>query len=645
VATLPTVPEFELPSGVYLSLANVVRARFGGQTRAHLMRNRLFTQHAGVETTTCCFDPHPLYPLERERLTARGELVPGMRLLNLYEYYREQELDLGAPTAEALPVLDGLDAVDVGHPDGSVHYTAYREPETDQDVVRDYRRSDGSVYVRTPAPAAKGNRAPFTLVDRQGRPTRSWNAKRGWGQHWLQHLVGTAPRAIVISDSRDALLPLLPLADQRFHVLHLMHNIHLAGERRWNSALSPTYGPLFNRLPDLDGLVTLSDRQRQDVAERFGNRDNLYTVSNPVELPVRPATPPVRERAQFTIVSRFEGQKRLDHAIRAFALVVAERPQARLHIYGQGSLQASLTDLVAQLGVADHITFCGWDPHARDTLWSATGFLVTSNFEGYPLATLESLSRGCPVVSYDIKYGPREQITDGVEGYLVPAGDQRTMADRIITMIDDPALVARMSVAAEARAAEHDHRAFLGQWRDVISQAVERRPARVDLAEVRCTVVRIGHRRPLPTGLTERLPARARRRLQPLHRASASFSGPRELVVAVDLDVDGRWPPGALDRAAVTLVAVSATSETVTPLPVRVRRTKRRYRVRGVVDLAEAFQGRGAGDDAVTLRLRLVLANASWETTLRRPATARPPLELAFDGAGTAHLLRGPAAG
>ena len=160
------------------------------------------------------------------------------------------------------------------------------------------------------------------------------------------------------------------------------------------------------------------------------------------------------------------------------------------------------------------------------------------------------------------------------------------------------------------------------------------------LDEVRCTVQRFGHRRPLADGLAGRLPARARRRLQPLRRGSASFAGPREVVLAVDLDVEGRWPSGALAGAEVRLDAVSATSELVVPLPVRVRRSKRRFRVRAVFDAAAAFEGRAPEDGAVTLRLRLVLAGASWETVLRRPAAPRPPLELAVDADDVVHLLR-----
>ena len=78
----------------------------------------------------------------------------------------------------------------------------------------------------------------------------------------------------------------------------------------------------------------------------------------------------------------------------------------------------------------------GHHPTARDRMWTATAFLMSSRNEGYPLASLESMARGCPVISYDIKYGPREQITEGVDGFLVEPGDIEGLAERMVR--DDP---------------------------------------------------------------------------------------------------------------------------------------------------------------------------------------------------------------
>ncbi len=631
----PRVPDLTLPDGRYFSLANDVRARFGGQTRAHLMRNRFFTTYAGVETTILTFDIPAVYPRERERLIARGELVPGMQLLNIFEHYRDNVVE-GTPLADSLPDLPDLVGVDVPHPDGSIYYTAYQEPEIDEDVIRDYRRADGTVFLRAPAPKRKAT-SPYLLTDAQGRPVHSWPGKRGWGHHWLLELLGDAPRAFMISDSRIALLNLLPFPDERFHALHLMHNVHLAGERRWNSPFAPTYVPLFDQIDSLDALVCLTDRQRGDVAQRLGARNTLFTVSNPVTLPPVPDPRPARDPNLFTIVSRFEPQKRLDHAIRVFALVVAERPQARLDLYGKGALGDSLTDLIAELGLGEHVRMRGWDPDARDSLWTSSGFLVTSAFEGYPLATLESLARGCPVVSYDIKYGPRDQITDGVDGFIVDAEDQQTMARRIVAMIDDPALVARLSDAALVKAGQHDYRVFVEAWNKVLTATVEQKPDRVRLSQVTCTVERLGYR---PLSLPSQAAKRVGRYL-PVRLGAGSLDRSRVIVLDAELAVRGRWPKGALSGAKVTLDAVSATTETVTRLPLKVVRQKDRFRLSSRFGLHRVFTDRGPEDRNLTLRLRLVLGNACWETVLARPEEAAPTYEVSYAPSGELQLHRG----
>lgn len=622
-----------MPSGVYLSVSGLVRERFGGQTRALLLRNRYFCQHAGIDTTIVTFDSQPVYPLERERLIERGELVPGMRLLNLFESYRNSDLVTGPPLADALPDLCHLREVDVAHPDGTIDYTGYQEPETVVEIIRDYRRADGSVYARVPGPGAGAHTLPFVLADRASRPVHTWSNRGGWGQHWLQALAGDADRVFVISDSRQALAPLMPMPDDRFYVLHLMHNIHLRGARQWNSAIVPSYGWLLNHIGDLDGLVTLTARQGSDLKQRYGGRNNMFVVANPVTLPPRPDPLPDREPATFAIVSRFEGQKRLDQAVRAFALVVADRPHAKLNIYGRGALQSSIETLIDELGVGDNITLMGWNPHARDTLWTAAGFLMTSDFEGYPLATLESFSRGCPVISYDIKYGPREQISEGVDGFLVPRGDQRAMADRVIALIDDPERVRRMSVAALEKADRHDYRAFMEQWEHALTTAVALRDKRVELRKVDLEVHELGCR---PTTLPARLASRLL-----LRTGSASLERSREVCFAATLTVRGHLPRGAMKRAKLTLAAVSTGSGAITALPLTYELEGRTFRVSSRFALDRVFNGFDGGPGSVRLRLRLVIRNASWETLLARPTTQAPRYELAFDDDGTLAIHRG----
>ena len=618
-----------MPEGRYLSLSGELLATTGGQTRALLMRNRLLAVKAGIEPVILTFNIRPYYPEVRESLRRQGQLVDGMTLLNIFEWYRDRSLDDMPTLGQELPPVRDFESKDTEHPDGTTYYTSYLHPRLLTEAIRDYRRPDGSVFLRMPISGASSANppTPVVLVNASGFPVGSWPQERGWRQSWVLDLGAGADRVFLISDSRFALAHVVPIPDPRFHVLHLMHNTHVVGDQRWNSSLSGQYGPLMKSIPDLDGLVTLTRRQRADVAARYGATNNLFVVPNPVELPPRPEPVPEREARRFVIVSRLEDQKRLVDAVRAFALVVKEEPEAVLEIYGDGKLRIPLADEIIALGIQENVFLRGHDPRAREVLWTATAFLMTSKFEGYPLATLESMSHGCPVVSYDIKYGPQEQITDGVDGFLVPAGDVQKLADRIIQLARDPDLVRRMSSAAEKKAEGHDYRTFLGDWRSVLETAVRQKRDRTTLQSVRLTVTRLSYERPLrlPSALAARLPGRLSRRSS---SARAFRSGP-VIDFAGKLAVVGQSDRATLDDATVSLDAVSSRG-TVVPVPISATRSEAGFDLAARIDPAQLFDAAESQDQGLRLRLRLVWNNSSWETMVRRSRNWSANYEICF---------------
>src|SRR5690242_19998641 len=81
-----------LPDGLYLSVTGRVIPNSGGQTRALLLRNRLFAQHANIKPVLLSFDDTPHYPAIRETLLEQGQLLDSMRLLNSYEWHRDSNI-------------------------------------------------------------------------------------------------------------------------------------------------------------------------------------------------------------------------------------------------------------------------------------------------------------------------------------------------------------------------------------------------------------------------------------------------------------------------------------------------------------------------------------------------------------------------
>jgi poly(glycerol-phosphate) alpha-glucosyltransferase len=593
----------QLPHGRYLSLAFRVTTDSGGQTRALLLRNRMLATEGGVQPDVLTLGPAADYAERREQLREQGQLIDGMRLLNIYEHFREHGWGDQAPTGAALEDLGEHVLREEPGPDGRPWRLVHRLPGEQRPVI-DYLRADGSPYLRMPAFSINYKswwRGRIQMVGEDGAIVGEYETPGQWFRRWIRDLVGEEERAFVFMDSRFVVPHVVPMRGRRFHLIYLMHNLHVGPPRRWDSDVSLVYKRALERIDGMDAMVTLTDRQRDDIAQRFGRTANMFVVPNPIAMPEPPATVPDRDPNQVTIVARLEPQKRLTDAIAAFRQVVDAVPDARLDIYGDGSEEPALREAVERQGLEGSVTLRGFDPRARESLWTSSAFLMTSAFEGYPLSTLESMVRGCPVVAYDIKYGPREQIDDGVEGFLVPAGDTALLAQRVIELLRSPELVRRMSAAARARAERYGPAEFLAGWASVLEATVEGKRLRTRIDDVRLALTRL---RAVSGNPVARL----------VKRGPGFALGPvdsnRAVEVAGALRVEGDGRKSGLEAVELGLAWVEVESGAVTEVPLDVKLEEGEFRLRAIARLPAA--------EPAWLRLRLIWRNSAWETEVVR---------------------------
>lgn len=150
----------------------------------------------------------------------------------------------------------------------------------------------------------------------------------------------------------------------------------------------------------------------------------------------------------FVTIGRLHEQKRHDLAIRAIAKVNAVRP-VRLRVLGNGALLGELQQLAIELGMEDCVEFLG-HVDAAPILSAASGFLLSSDYEGYPNVLLEAMAAGVPCVATLCPCGPSEMIEDGVSGILVPVGDVDGMAAGILRVLEDSSAAETMGAAGRA---------------------------------------------------------------------------------------------------------------------------------------------------------------------------------------------------
>jgi poly(glycerol-phosphate) alpha-glucosyltransferase len=265
---------------------------------------------------------------------------------------------------------------------------------------------------------------------------------------------------------------------RRVAVVHSNHA--LMGERELPLRSSANFTALLAGLDKWDLLVAATEQQCSDIAGQYGHADRVraiahYTPDSPTEPPEVPV-----DADRFVLVARIHRKKRVDEAIEVFALVVEGNPRARLDIYGFGygdELEARVMALVKERGLSDHVVFQGFVDDTAAIYAGACATLQTSESEGFGMALLESLSLGVPVVAYDVAYGAREAVRDGVDGFVVPWGDRQAMARRLLDISTDPQLRRRLGDEGPAGAARFSLARYVAEWR----AALDGLPRRVDV--------------------------------------------------------------------------------------------------------------------------------------------------------------------
>ncbi|GAB3846575.1 stealth conserved region 3 domain-containing protein [Micromonospora andamanensis] len=243
-------------------------------------------------------------------------------------------------------------------------------------------------------------------------------------------------------------------------------------EHRPSQLRGGTGQPLFQMSPRLDALVVLTDRTKDWFVDTFGtSAPRLEVIPNSIPDGFRPQSD--LRNPVVAIAGRMVPEKRIDHAIRAFGKVAAAHPQWTLRVYGDGPLLPEMRRLAADLGLHDNVQLVGaTDRMTEEWAKASLALLSSRDGEALPLVLLEAFAAGVPAVSYDIQTGPAEIITHGVDGLLVPSGDEDHLAQALIRLIADNEM--RLNFGANALVAAERYRIepIMQRWEELFTELI-----------------------------------------------------------------------------------------------------------------------------------------------------------------------------
>lgn len=444
-----------LPDGLQFALTWSIPDNFGGMTSALLHRSRAFVRLADRPVDILTFDARDDYPQVEARLRLRGELIDGMRLVNLWDWLRVNPVPADAPGSLSLdrhvftPLAGTAPVVTRYADDGSTVLQV------------DYHRSDGSLLATdrrdTREPGTLGGRS-VVLCDETGEPIRSWGRVWALYRFWIDLLRQRRPSYLLV-DSKTVANFAATYRRKRAVTMHIVHNSHLQGDE-----LRQSRREVFENLGAFDSVVLLTERQRADVVSLLGPQPHLAVIPNGREVGAR--VPLERDVRRGIVLASLTARKRVGHAVRAVTAAGAS-----VDIYGDGDERAALETMAGP-----NVVFHGYDADARLRLADASFLLSTATSEGLPLALVEAMAAGCLPIAYDVPYGPSDLIVDGRTGFLVPSGDEVALAAAIERLLSLPRrTVTRMRRAAMRAARAYSDDAVTRSWATEMRMAAYRK--------------------------------------------------------------------------------------------------------------------------------------------------------------------------
>lgn len=494
----PSSSESNKENRKLLMLCDKVPVELGGLARVVLNRSKVLSKK-GYDVDIITIEPDNDYEVIESELKKRGQLSQDVNLINIYNYYKNK--NTGKISLDYLNALKKSSKVDEeGYQlindyqtkriaryfhegnllmlkkwksNGLLEFIDYfdnigvREKRKEYidgfltkeisyqsyDKIRRKRHftKDGFCYL-TEMYTHLGHEKELFLFDKN-RGIVPFRNSTEFHEYFLTELCKNYKKPYLICDGSGPTPTICNIGPNLAYKICQLHSNPYTGPYSFGGPMRNI--GILNGIEKVDAFITLTEKQRKDIIKEFGDCGNTFTIPNFV----------IKEEAlnlekkvnKISIFTRISTEKRVDHAIKAFKIVVSKRKTAKLEIFGRATLPKEIDELkkikklINKLNLENNVFIKGYTTDVYKEMQESTATLLTSKFEGFGMVILESMLNSTPVISYDLNYGPSEVIDHEINGFLAEYNNIEQIAEYIVNLLDNPEKAKKMGAAAREK--------------------------------------------------------------------------------------------------------------------------------------------------------------------------------------------------
>ncbi|MDU1892697.1 MAG: glycosyltransferase family 4 protein [Dysgonomonas sp.] len=291
-------------------------------------------------------------------------------------------------------------------------------------------------------------------------------AKRKEHKKKLKKVLNDIKADVVISTGsfdKFFLTSIIPKGSIVIREIHFCRQYRHFHNKGWLETLTSSIGEFIDykiKIKGYDQIYLLTEEDRLS----WKNNSKVSVMPNPNSFTPLKAVP---EKSKKVIaVGRYTIAKRFDNLLIIWDKITRQFPEWHLEIWGEGDERKKLENLIKKLSIEKTTSLKGYTSNIEEHLSTGSLLAFTSDYEGFGMVLIEAMAFGLPCVAFDCPHGPKDIITDGKDGFLIPPNNLDLFAEKLAFLMKNDQSRAEMAQNAIKRVDDYVPDKIARRWMD-----------------------------------------------------------------------------------------------------------------------------------------------------------------------------------